>query len=210
MATNTLQRPTRFPFDRALPEAPDLLSGEGTGRVARFLEEHGLEPHRVEPAQAHYRPGRWLAVCYRTSAVERSSGRPVTLIVTAEHRAGEADRIWSFPDDPSLPGLPAAADDETVARRLRVPPGDVTVEPLRYRPRRRAVLRYRLGHSTTLFGKVVTPARSRRLLALADALGGGCGERADAGGLRFALPLGRIAPGALVLPGAPGRPLRDL
>jgi hypothetical protein len=153
MATNTLQRPTRFPFDRALPEAPDLLAGEGTGRVARFLEEHGLEPHRVEPAQAHYRPGRWLAVCYRTSAVERSSGRPVTLTVTAEHRAGEPERLWVFPDDPGLPGLPAATDDVAVVRHLGVRPGEVTVDPIRYRPRRRAVLRYRLLDGRTLVRK---------------------------------------------------------
>src|SRR5688572_31164606 len=123
MTATAVRRLPSLPADRELPGAADLLDGAGAAAVARFLDQRGLEPHRVEPAQAHYRPGRWLAVCYRTSAVERSSGRPVTLIVTAEHRAGEADRIWSFPDDPSLPGLPAAADDETVARRLRVPPG---------------------------------------------------------------------------------------
>lgn len=210
MAATTLPRATSFPFDRVLAEAADLLAGEGTRPVVRFLEEQGLEPRRVEPTQAHYRPGRWLAVCYRTSAVERSSGRPVTLTVTAEHRAGEVDRIWSFPYDPSLPGLPAAADGPTVARRIGTAPGAVDPEPLRYRPRRRAVLRYRLADGTTVFGKVVTPARSRRLLALADALGGGSCGRAHAGGLRFALPSARIAPGAFVLPCAPGRPLRDL
>jgi Ser/Thr protein kinase RdoA (MazF antagonist) len=73
------------------------------------------------------------------------------------------------------------------------------------------VLRYRLADGTTVFGKVMTPARSRRLLALADALAGGPGARDDdAGGLQLALPLGSIGRGALVFPCAPGRSLRDL
>lgn len=205
MAATILQRLPVIPPDGALPGAADLLADGGAGRVARFLEERGLEAHRVEPTQAHYRPGRWLAVCFRTAAIDRSSGLPVCLTVTAEHRAGEPDRLWSFPDDPALPGLPAAADDRTVARRLRLRPGDVGVEPLRYRPRRRAVLRYRLATGATLFGKVVAPARARRLLALTAALGDAAGGRVG-----FALPVRRIAGGALVLPCAPGRPLRDL
>src|SRR5688500_15070025 len=111
MAATVLQRPTGFPYDRRLPQAPDLLADEGTGRVVRFLEEQGLEPHRVEPAQAHYRPGRSLTVCYRTAGVDRSSGQPVCSTVAAEYRVGEPERLWVFPDDPGLPGLPAATND---------------------------------------------------------------------------------------------------
>jgi hypothetical protein len=67
------------------------------------------------------------------------------------------------------------------------------------------VFRYRFAAGATLFGKVVTPARARHLLALTAALGNDAGGRVG-----FALPVGRIARGALVLPCAPGRPLRDL
>jgi hypothetical protein len=202
MVTTALRRPPSLPDDRDLPGAADVLADAGVERVARFLDERGLEPHRVEPAQAHYRPGRWLAVCFRTGAVDRSSGRPLCPTVTVECRAGEPDTIWVFPEDPALPGLAAAADADLVRRRLRPRTAKVTVEPMRYRPRRRAVLRYRLDNGRVLFGKVVKPARGRRLLGLADAL--------RPTGLRLALPAGRVAPGALVLPWLPGTSLRDL
>jgi hypothetical protein len=208
MAAVAVRRPSSLPHDRDLPGAAEVLAAAGADRVARFLDERGLEPHRIDPVQAHYRPGRWLAVCFRTGAVERSSGRPLTPTVTVECRAGEPDAVWAFPDDPILCGLAAAADPELVRRRLRPSPVGVEVEPLRYRPRRRAVFRYHLqmdgapAPGRMLFGKVVTPARGRRLLALADAL--------RPTGLPLALPAGRIAPGALVLPRHPGRPLREL
>lgn len=202
MVTTALGRPPSFADDRDLPGAADLLAGAGAQRVARFLEERGLEPHRVEPVQAHYRPGRWLAVCFRTGAVDPTSGRPLCPTVTVEYRAGEPDAIWVFPEDPALPGLATAADADLVRGRLRPRPTSVTVEPLRYRPRRRAVLRYRLEGGRVLFGKVVPPARGRRLLALAEALRGT--------GLPMALPAGRVGPGALVLPCLRGTSLRDL
>jgi phosphotransferase family enzyme len=202
MVTTAFRRPPSLPADRDLPGAADLLASAGTERVARFLDGRGLEPHRVEPAQAHYRPGRWLTVCFRTAAIDRSSGHPVCPTVTVEIRAGEPDAVWAFPDDPALPGLAKAVDGDLVRRQLRPRPARVTVEPLRYRPRRRAVIRYHLDGGRGLFGKVVKPARGRRLLALADAL--------RATGLRLALPAGQVAPGALVLPVLSGNSLRDL
>ncbi|HKY77693.1 MAG TPA: hypothetical protein VJS45_16280 [Acidimicrobiia bacterium] len=202
MTAVAVRRSPSLPADRDLPGAADLLAGAGAAAVARFLDERGLEPHRIEPVQAHYRPGRWLAVCFRTGVVERSSGRPLCPTVTVECRAGEPDRVWRFPDDPALPGLAVAADAARVRRRLRPRPGDVVVEPLRYRPRRRAVFRYRLDGGRALFVKVVTPSRGSRQLAFADVL--------RPSGLRLALPVGRVGPGALVLPPLPGTPLRDL
>ena len=202
MAAQAVRRPPILPVERDLPGAADLMAGAGVQRVARFLDERGLETHRAEPAQVHYRPGRWLAVCFRTAAVERASGRPLCPTVTVECRAGEPDAVWAFPDDPALPGLAAAFDGSAVRRRLRPRPVALEPEPLRYRPRRRAVLRYVVDGRTVLFAKVVTPRRGRRLLALADAL-----RHAE---LPLALPAGRVAPGALVLPVLPGVPLRSL
>ena len=202
MVTTALGRSPSLADDRDLPGAADLLAGAGAERVAGFLDGRGLDPHRVQPAQAQYRPGRWLAVCFRTGAVDRSSGRTVCPTVTVEIRAGEADAVWAFPDDPVLTGLSRATDTDLLRRRLRPRPTQVTVEPLRYRPRRRAVLRYRLDGGRVLFGKVVKPERGRRLLVLADAL--------RATGLRLALPAGQVAPGALVLPTLRGESLRDL
>src|SRR5881409_1093165 len=144
VVTIAVRRLPFFPVDSDLPGAADVLAGAGAARVARFLDQRGLEPHRVEPVQAHYRPDRWLAVCFRTGAVDRSSGRPVCPTVTVECRPGQPDAVWAFPDDPTLPGLAVAADTAEVRRRLRPRPVHVAVEPLRYRPRRRAVLRYRV------------------------------------------------------------------
>lgn len=204
MTANAVRRTPSFPVDRDLPGAAALLGDAGLQRVGQFLDERGLDPHRVEAAQAHYRPGRWLAVCYRAGAVERASGRPVCPTVTVECRAGQADLIWAFPDDPALPGLAVAADPDALRQRLRPQPGAVAVEPLRYRPRRRAVLRYRFDDQRVRYAKVVMPRRANRLLSFAEAL------RTGDSGLRLALPIGRVAPGVLLLPALPGRPLRDL
>ena len=202
MTATAVRRPPCLPVDRDLPGAAELLADAGATRVARFLEERGLEPHRVEPGQAYYRPGRWLAVCFRTAAVERSSGRSLCPTVTVECRPGEPGLVWAFPDDPALPGLAVAADGDLVRRRLRPRPAGLAAEPLRYRPRRRAVVRYRLDGGSVLFAKVVTPKRGRRLLAISAALG--------PTELRLALPAGRVAPGALIVPSLSGAPLRDL
>jgi hypothetical protein len=203
MTATAVRRLPSLPDDRDLPGAAGLLSAAGATRVAGFLAGRGLEPLRVDPAQAHYRPGRWLTVCFRTASVDRASGRPVCLTVTVDCRPGEPEAVWAFPDDPSLPGLAAATDGRLLRRRLRPRPAKVVVEPLRYRPRRRAVLRYRLPDGD-LFGKVVTAKRARRLQALGEAL-----HTAESD-LRLALPLGRVAPGALVLPCLAGSSLRDL
>src|SRR5581483_1898517 len=135
-------------------------------------------------------------------------GQPVSLTVTVDCRAGEAPAVWAFPDDPALPGLPAAADPDgrLVRRRLRPRPAEVAVEPLHYRPRHRAVLRYRLPGRRALFAKVLTPGRARRLLGLADKLRRALPDP----GLRLAVPGGTLAPGALLLPALPGPSLRDL
>jgi hypothetical protein len=210
LLTTARRHPPPLPADRDLPGAAELLAGAGAGCVARFLGGRGLETRRVEPAQAYYRPGRWLTVCFRASAVEQSSGRPVSLTVTVERHPDEQDAVWTFPDDPALPGLPLAADGHLVGRRLRPHQTDVAVEPLRYRPRRRAVLRYRLPGGRVLFGKVVTPARGRRLLALGHALRDTARRTGTSDlDLRLALPLGQVGRGALVLPFLPGSSLRD-
>ena len=210
MTATAVRLPPALPVDPDLPDACDLLAGAGAAAVSRLLAGRGLEPQRIEPAQAHYRPGRWLAVCFRTQSVDRASGAAVGLTVTVDRRAGEPEAVWAFPDDPALPGLAAAVDGAVLRRRLRPRPAEVTAEPLRYRPRRRAVVRYQVPGHRTFFAKVVTPRRGRDLLALADALRAAEPGRAGGDGLRLGLPVGRLAPGALVVPLVPGTPLRDL
>lgn len=117
--------------------------------------------------------------------------------------------MWAFPDDPELPGLREAVHAPTAPGVLGAPsPAVIDVETVRYRPRRRAVLRYRLPGAPPaegVFAKVLPPARAELALDAARALDAG-----DSGSLRLAVPSPGAAPGTLLVRPLPGRPLRDL
>lgn len=116
--------------------------------------------------------------------------------------------MWAFPYDPSLPGLPEATSPATVQDRISPCPSTLRVKPLRYRPRRRAVLRYDFearDGAGVLFAKVLPPARADAALKAADQLRG-----AGTAPLRLALPVARAGPGALLVRPLEGRCLRDL
>lgn len=116
--------------------------------------------------------------------------------------------MWAFPYDPSLPGLPEATSPATVQNRISPCPSTLRVKPLRYRPRRRAVLRYEFearDGARVLFAKVLPPARADAALRAADQLRG-----AGNAPLRLALPVARTGPGALLVRPLEGRSLRDL
>jgi hypothetical protein len=234
-----------FPFpalEPSLPGAAELLSGGGQDYLARFLLARGWEPESLEPVQLLYRPERSLAVRFQADARHAATGAPASFTLTAESRAGGHSRppappaprrgrrrglddpvavsgpylVWAFPYDPSLPGLPAAAHAPLVRRRLSPSPESVVVEPLRYRPRRRAVLRYRVGDEASrppaagagqdlVFAKVLPPARADAALAAARVLRAG-----PSGRLRLALPIGRIGKGVLLVRPVEGRCLRTL
>jgi hypothetical protein len=72
-------------------------------------------------------------------------------------------RVWVFPYDPRLPGLPDAAHAATVRAVSGLSrPAAFSVLPVRYRPGSRAVFRYAAfgpdGASEVLFGKVLREA----------------------------------------------------
>ena len=80
---------------------------------------------------------------------------------------------YGWRDDTGLPSLTLAADPDEVARRLETVLGEpvrCTVEPVRYRPGSRCVLRYDIegasGTSTTLFAKALQPDSYARIAAL--------------------------------------------
>ena len=84
-------------------------------------------------------------------------------------------RLFRYPDDPYLPGLPAAASpveaDRLLARHASVSMERPFVEVMRYRPATRAVLRYtsrRRGRrldERSIFVRVMPPARVKHMLA---------------------------------------------
>ncbi|MGH9005315.1 MAG: hypothetical protein ACRDYV_19500, partial [Acidimicrobiia bacterium] len=171
--------------DPALPGAVELLGDGGRAMVGRFLSNAGLSPASIDAVQVLYRPGRTMTVRFDVKAAPRH-GPVEALTIAAECRAGDPVRVWAFPDDPSLPGLRAALS-------LPGTPGGPDAEMLRYRPRRRAVLRHRLPGAEVLFAKVLPPARARRTI---EATGGLCPSACPE--LRLALPSPGPAPGALL------------
>jgi hypothetical protein len=223
-----------MPPDPGLPGVRGLFRDGGAGVLAPFLDARGWSLVGWRPVQATYHPERSCVVRYRVRAVsENGDPRVLTLAAEARHRPGRAtdppetfagrfgladpvERIgphlvWAYPYDPSLEGLPAAAWGPVVRERLEaagVPLRAVSVQPLRYRPRRRAVFRYTglhggrtAGAPEALYGKVLRRSKLERWARLPAP-----GRR----GLRFAAPLATIDGGPLVFGELRGRSLRDL
>lgn len=228
--------PPGIPSDPGLPGAAGLLGAAGRAAVAGFLEERGWRASEVRPVQVLYRPERSCLVRFRARA-ERSDGRRRTFSLCAETQAteqavpsapkgewpglwdpvGERDgySLWAFPFDPSLPGLPKAARGDGVRDALGAlgpTPSAVHAEALRYRPRRRAMFRYRAlrrgrdrgSHRWhRAYGKVMPVADAGRTLRLAEAV-------RSSRRLPLALPSGAAAHQTLLFDEMPGTPLREL
>jgi hypothetical protein len=220
-----------IPSDPGLPGARGLLTGEGHSALEAFLGERGWTLQEARPVQAMYRPGRSCVVRYRALA-DGSRGRrsfvlcaetranerpPVPVPPGFEERAGLADPVapagpylaWAFPYDPSLPDLPRASWGPAVRDRLGA--DAVSVQALRYRPRRRAVFRYRALRRVrgerrweTGFGKVLPGSKADRARAAAEVLAGG------STGIRLSLPAGSLGEHTFLFEPAAGRSLREL
>lgn len=226
-----MDRVPPIPSDPGLPEARGLLTGEGREAISAFLGERGWSVEDAGPVQAVYRPGRSAVVRYRVVASGRGGRRTFVLCAEtrtrprlpgplprdADGRTGLAEPVgrsgpylvWAFPYDPSLPDMADVAWGPAVARRLGA--GAVSVQPLRYRPRRRAVFRYRVLRRgrrgrrwETAFGKVLPRTKAERARRAA----GSVPEGSDA--LRLSMPVGSLGEDAFVFEPARGRSLRDL
>ncbi len=125
---------------------------------------------------ARWTPGQGCRLAYRSPA---SASAPVFLDVNVTP-SGWAHR--DYRDDDMLPGLASATDPAAVAALLGTLDGEVVeqcwVEPVRYRPASRCVLRYRVrtaSRETALFAKVFQAgefaALSPVITSLADRAG---------------------------------------
>lgn len=156
---------------------------------------------------------RWLSLCAMTASRRRSILPPPDGF---ERRFGLPDPVehqgdvvvWAYPYDPVLSGLPIAADGPTVLGASGFPaPASVSVTLHRYRPRKRAVVRYvvvgRGGVGEVLYSKVLRQDTLRRTFQAHRMLAG----------YGFALSHPRSFDGldglALFSP-IPGRSLREL
>ena len=225
-----------MPSDPGLPGARGLFGADGMRFVSGFLGDRGWAVEEARPVQAIYRPGRSLVVRYRVAAggaggrrafsicaegrrrprkirpVPGGFGEPHGIPDPVEPRDGAV--VWAFPYDPALDGVEDAATAATVTEAIGTVggrPAAVSVEPVRYRPLRRAVFRYRSLHLSrrgrrweTSFGKVVPSEKARRIEAATGVL------RAVGRRIPLALPAGRLGRDGLLFPALRGRSLRQL
>ena len=167
-------------MDEGLPDLSRLFDAEWVWGA--FCQQFGPPeetPERLRLQQFLHRPGKRALVSYMS---ERRWDRwVVEAQFTVELRAGEAPRLFRYPDDPYLPGLSAAAS-ATEAHRLlpqyvNLHPQRLKVEVMRYRPTSRAVLRYRAGwrrasrEEVTLYVRVMSPDRVAPLLTAGELAG---------------------------------------
>jgi hypothetical protein len=210
-----------LPPDPGLPGVRGLFGGGGADLLGPFLASRSWSLVESRPVQVTYQPERSCLVRYRVRAVNRGGElRVLSLSAETRHSPGWAvtphpqfeeryglsrpvERIdpylvWAYPYDPSLEGLPDAA-------------WGPAVQPLRYRPRRRAVFRYtglRGGRLSAgpraLFGKVLRSAKAERW-GRVSAL-----RVRRWPPVRLAVPMASPGAGPLLFEPLEGRSLRDI
>jgi Ser/Thr protein kinase RdoA (MazF antagonist) len=224
-------RPPFPPQDPVLGRFETALDGAAIASLlAPHLAARGLELASCEPDYARLRPRSRLLVRYRLALrdddamrdlaghalllphgkAERSWGKVGGPDVFVVHQLGAL--VWLFPADARLHGLAVAADPDAAAAHLTaaLAPGVIddaggpwTVEMVRYKPRRRAVLRYRLPGGGALYGKLRSDDRGAAMAAI--------GQRLLAAGMPTPAPLAYLPNLRLVAyEAAPGTRLKDL
>ncbi|MDZ7727916.1 MAG: hypothetical protein U5Q44_06800 [Dehalococcoidia bacterium] len=212
----------RLAPDPELPGSGDLVGPAGADAVCRTLARDGWTVQSQRPVQAVYHPGRSLLVRHTAWACRGAEQQRFAVCTELRADGGDAgDGVvhvedglasWVYPADPGLPALSQAATDEMAgewARELVPDARSAVVNSVAYRPRRRAVLRYRVRSSRAsetprqvLYAKVMPEAEADRAWELGEAL-----RPQDA---PLALPASQPAPGVLLFDELPGASLRDL
>jgi len=162
--------------DSELPAAQILLGPGAEPFLVSALEAMGSRLRSYQVSQVRYVPARSVTVQYRADVIT-GAGRPeqTTLVAASGIRTPDevpvfaADGLeiafWQFPNDPFLPGLAAATDDNRVSdllERLGAPREPVKVRVRAYRAGRRAVVEAS-GKSHRIFLKVIRPEKTAAL-----------------------------------------------
>ena len=170
-------------LDPVLSQLPDSLPPAATGPT--------WELHDVR-----WTPGESCRLAYRVRT--STSSRFVAVNIT-----GRGSTQHDYREDPMLPGLTSASDPTAVgpllAELFDVPVRRLKVEPVRYRPGSRCVLRYDLetaDGTRRLYAKAFRPDRFAEVARLGGSLAGA------ADGLRLVPELVAIWPGLHVTVGA--------
>jgi len=200
---------------RLWPDELRLLLGDGAGEVLGVaVAAAGGELRSWRPRQVTHQPAQSTVVQYRAEvAWPDHTVTSETIVAATGSRlpAGAAVLddgttkvgLWRWPGDPSLPGLAGALDRDRVGRLLDdlgVDGGTLQLRVRAYRPGRRAVVEA-TGRRGRLFLKVVRPEAVEALHRT---------HRALAASLPVPDSLGWSEDGVLVLPGLPGRTIREL
>jgi hypothetical protein len=214
----TVARPQELvetPDVAAWPGELRLLLGEDAADIlAVAAGSAGGQLRSWRARQVTHDPGRSTVVQYRAEIAWPDRAATTETVVAATGAripdgAAVLDdgttqvAVWRWPVDPSLPGLTAALDRGRVARLLDdlgVDGGAVQLRVRAYRPGRRAVVEA-TGRRGVLFLKVVRAAKVEALHHT---------HRSLAAALPVPDSLGWTDDGVLVLPGLPGRTLREL
>jgi hypothetical protein len=177
--------PRRAPLSAPDPAASvgPHLTGPGAAHVLEAaLGAAGLTLEHWRLDTVHNRVGRSLSAVYAARVLD-PDGTPhdLTLVAHVDRKvvpegpvevaiAGVPVRVWRFPDDPFLPGLPSATSVVRVRQlldQLGVAPGAVGLEVRAYRPSRRAVVEVSIhgpsAEGRVLYLKVLAGDRAARL-----------------------------------------------
>lgn len=208
------------------PDGSVLLGGEGAGNLLRAAVEHrggSLVTWALDHIDTE--PGRSTTATFRV-VVDWSYGRRTELLgvsVRAQGVHGNDERaeifadgtrevaVWIHPDDPDLPGLARAVYPDRMAEVLRETGawggaegtlgagGEVGLEMVGYRPRRRAVVRVDLPGAGRCYVKVLRADHVGEVMARHDLM-----ERSGVSAPRI---LGASRDHLVVLSELPGRSL---
>ena len=168
----------RVPSDPALPAFADIVAAPGE-LLESVCRRTGIDLADATATQVDYRPGRAATVRCRvairlpggeerldTMCVHvRADGTVPAGMVPVSNGAADVG-VWRYPQDPALPGLPAAASPRAVERllgELGLAAGRPRSVPRTYRPLRRAVLEVRLPTASPVFLKVLHRQRARQV-----------------------------------------------
>ena len=177
LATPPLEVPATLPTDEALPGLPQLFDGQRVWRA--YCEQFGAPdetPQRIRTQQLRHKPGVGALVSY---LVEWQWDRWVVEDQFAIELAdGGPERLFRYPEDPYLPGLRQAASaldaHQLLAEHTGISAQRLHVEPVRYRPATRAVLRHIASWrqartpKLTLYVRVMPTARVARVLSAVE------------------------------------------
>ena len=156
--------------NEAVPSVPILLGPSAEEFLEALILPQGGVVDQWRVTQIRYTPGRSLVVRYQAQVRWRDGNSTrETLVATAGLNVPEdvpvlsADgveiAVWTFPNDPFLPGLATAAGPDRVIQLLGqvgIEAGAVKLRLRAYRPGRRAVIEARTP-GARLFIKVVRP-----------------------------------------------------